>query len=86
MDKRYIIEDIHEKGRRNYRHDIILNCLCYLAYVKVGERAWILYQETHEYHPHVCHLSTVQEVRRSPGILTIETKNSIYTLREVESK
>lgn len=83
-DKKYLVESIEEKGvKHNYSHEDVLGSVCYPAYVKVGERAWILYEEDEFLWPHRYHLSIVKAVTHTDDSIIIETENSIYTLKEV---
>lgn len=83
-NKKYVIDNIEEKyGRYNPTHEEVSGLVCYPAYLCIGERGWLLYEESYGYWPRVYHLSVVEKVTENENSVIIETKNSIYTLKEV---
>lgn len=78
--KKYILKKIEELRRHNPLYDGIEGRICYLAYLKVGERGWILHEE-HEYlWPHRIHTSVVQKVDYThDNRVIVTTENTRFT-------
>jgi hypothetical protein len=87
-DRKYICTSV-QSTYDNPLHDEVMGSVCYPAYIKKGERAWILYQYADEKYPHRLHTSTVsdsfmEEILDESGKvvtgyrLTVQTENTEY--------
>lgn len=82
--KKYIIKKIEELRRHNPLYDGIEGSTCYLAYLKVGERGWILYQKNDYDWPHRIHTSVIQKVNYTRGNqVVVTTENAQFTFEVV---
>lgn len=88
--KKYRLEKIEEFGRHNSLYEDIEGCVCYPAYLKVGERGWLLceYMRPDEWmaYPHRLHTSFIQNVDYVIGdvlSIVITTEHTRLTLREI---
>lgn len=83
-NKKYILKNIEELKRHNPLYDDIEGHTCYLAYLKPGERGWILHEE-HEYlWPHRIHTSVVQAVQYKDDRVIVMTENTKFTFEVVD--
>lgn len=82
--KKYKLVKIEELRRHNPLYDGIEGCTCYLAYLKVGERGWILYQKNDYDWPHRIHTSIVQEVIYEDDRVIVQTENTRFTFEVVD--
>lgn len=87
--KKYIFEKIEQFRGLNNLYDGMEGRVCYPAYLKVGERGWILYEIEDENScwkwPHRLHTSLIQNVDYIIGDelrIVIETENTRLTLKE----
>ena len=85
--KNYKFEKIEQFNRPNYIYLEMEGRVCYPAYLKVGERGWILYEIEDEYpnYPHRLNTSPVQNVEYVIGDelrIVIVTENTRLTLKE----
>lgn len=78
--KKYLLENIEEFNGHNYVYDEAENSTCYLAYLKVGERGWFLYEDDW-FGCHRMHTSTIQNVEYNDDKIIVETKNTRLTFR-----
>lgn len=86
--KKYILNKVDEFGGHNPTYDNKLGCICYPAYLRVGERGWLLceYQKEDEWmaYPHRLHTSIIKNVEYfRDGRIVIETKHTRLTLKEI---
>lgn len=85
--KKYRIEKIEEFNGHNSMYDNAPGCICYPAFLKIGERGWLLYEVKLEDEwiawPHRLHLSVIQNVDYSANQIVITTENTRLTLTEV---
>lgn len=78
--KKYKLVKIEELRRHNPLYDGIEGRACYLAYLKVGERGWILYQKNDYDWPHRIHTSIVKDVNYTRGNqVIVTTQNTRFT-------
>ena len=79
-NKKYRLADIKSQ-KWNPLHDMIINKVCYLAYLNVGERGWFLYdtQDPMDLVHRIC-TSVIKKVKytRSNQVIVI-TENTKYT-------
>ena len=82
--KKYILKKIEEFHRHNHLYDDVEGRTCYLAYLKVGERGWILHQKNDYDWPHRIHTSIIQKVdcTRSNQVI-VTTENTRFTFEVV---
>ena len=80
-DKQYRIENIQELTRHNYLHKEVMNRICYPAYLKVGERGWLLWED--EFHMQKLHTSIIEDLKYEDDRIVITTRNSVYILRVI---
>ena len=81
--KKYIIKKIEELRRHNPLYDDVEGSICYLAYLKVGERGWFLHHKGEYDWPHRIHTSIVQEVLHEGNQVTVMTENTRFTFEEI---
>lgn len=77
--KKYRFEKIEQFRGLNHTYDDMEGRVCYPAYLKVGERGWILYEIEGEYPcwPHRLHTSPIKNVERLRDCtLVITTENT----------
>lgn len=76
---------IYEMDKYNPVHENLLNKICYPAYLKVGERGWLLYDTEEFFNPmHRLHTSVIKHVKYNNDKIVIETENTLYVLKLVE--
>lgn len=79
-NKKYILKKIQEYRRHNPLYDDIEGSTFYLAYLKVGERGWILHQKNDYDWPHRIHTSIIQKVDYTRGNqVIVTTENTRFT-------
>ena len=86
--KHYIMSvKAKENVRYNPLHDEIDGCEAVILEAKAGDIGWMSYKyEDCMYHGwHTMHTSLINGVDEHDGVVTIETRNSVYTLKEIEN-
>lgn len=84
MNGKYIIAAITPKnGKHNFYHDDMRGSICEILSAEIGEEADIKYLPNYDNLYHYVTTTKVASVEERNGILTIETKNTIYTLHAV---
>ena len=81
-NKKYRVEKIEQFGRENPIYENMEGCVCYPAYLNIGERGWILC-ETDTYsgaYPHRLHTSIIKNVVHTNEHIVITTENTKLTL------
>lgn len=88
--KKYYLEGVEEFGSHNPIYEKVKGCICYPAYLKVGERGWLLYEAQLDDEwmacPHRLHTSVVKNVDYIIGDelrIVIDTEHTRLTLKEV---
>ena len=81
--KKYRFEKIEQFNRPNYIYLEMEGRVCYPAYLKVGERGWILYEREDEW-PHRLNTSPIQNVEYTDDLIVITTMNTRLTLKVIE--
>ena len=89
--KKYKIEKIEQFGRENPVYEGMEGAVCHPAYLRVGERGWILVEYETEWftfieHPHRLHTSIIKNVDYVIGdklSIVIDTEHTRLTLREI---
>ena len=85
--KKYRFEKIEQFNRPNYIYLEMEGRVCYPAYLKVGERGWILYEREDGPGgwPHWLNTSPIKDVEiLSDRTLVITTQNTRLTLAVIE--
>jgi hypothetical protein len=89
--KKYILENVEEFGRHNPIYDNAKGHICYPAYLKVGERGWLLYEVRLEdewmAYPHRLYTSIIKNVDYVIGDdfrIVIDTEHTRLTLKAVK--
>lgn len=86
--KKYRLIKVEQFGGHNPTYDNKLGCICYPAYLKVGERGWLLceYQASDEWmaYPHRLHTSNIQSVYYLDGHIEVVTKHTKLVLEEIK--
>ena len=86
-NKKYRFAKIEQFGRYNPIYEDMEGRVCYPAYLKVGERGWLLYEREDEWDrvPHRLHLSIIKtvEILHTIGTIIITTENTRLTLEVV---
>lgn len=84
--RRYVIKSINEFGRHNYIYDDVEGCICYPAYLKVGERGWFLYEPAKfDLAPvHRIHTSVVQSIGYTSNEIVVVTENTKFVFKVAE--
>lgn len=78
---------IEELGTHNKIYDEVDdNCICYPAYLNVGERGWFLYQNPYSFTAHKVHTSVIESVEYldNVNIIVVTTQNTRLTFRIVK--
>ena len=82
-NKKYILEDITEFNGHNPIYDDIEGCICYLAYLKVGERGWFMWETGDLFDiPHRIHTSEIKDVEYTDERVIVTTRNTKLTFKE----
>lgn len=85
--KKYRLEKIEQFGGHNPTYDNKLGCICYPAYLRIGERGWLLidYMAEGEWmvYPHRLHTSIIKNVEYTDGRIVITTEHTRLTLKEI---
>lgn len=85
-DRKYRITSIEQFNRYNPIYRDIEGSLCYPAYLKVGERGWLLYERKDWIDPvHRVHTSEVKSVEFIGKQIILTTQNTRFTLVEETS-
>lgn len=87
--KKYRLEEVEEFHYHNPIYEDAKGCTCYPAYLKVGERGWLLCETDHYSGavPHRLHTSVIQNVEYVIGDelgIVITTENTKFILRMVD--
>lgn len=83
-DKKYRVTKIEEFGKHNYIYDGVEGNICYLAYLKVGERGWFLHEsymyDLLDWAPvHRIHTSEIESVDyKEDGSVIVITQNTRF--------
>ena len=85
-NKKYIIEKIEEFNKHNDIYDNMEGCVCYPAYLNVGERGWFLYIEEIWFaeHAHRIHTSIIQSVEYEDDRIIVTTQNTKFVFKLIE--
>lgn len=88
-NNKYRFEKIEEFNGHNHIYDGMEGRICYPAYLKVGERGWLLYEnEVDDWMmrvvPHRLHTSIIKNVEYKYKHLIVTTENTRFTLGVVE--
>lgn len=69
-------------------HTSILNKICYIAYLKVGERGWFLCEVVDEIElPHRIHTSEIQNIEYTcDNQVVVSTENTRYVFKVVSNE
>lgn len=82
--KKYILEKIEEFNNHNPIYDDMQGCVCYLAYLNVGERGWFLYEQNDWFStPHRIRTSVIKNVEyicNNQVVVTTQNTKFIFTL------
>lgn len=83
--KKYRIAKIVEFGRHNPVYDEIeIGDVCYLAYLKPGERGWFLYETEPGVWVHRVHTSIIQNVKYGYTEVIVETEHTRFVFEVME--
>ena len=87
--KKYRLEEVEEFGGHNPIYDRAKGCICYPAYLKVGERGWFLFevQLDDEWlaYPHRLHTSVIKDVKYTRDMrIVVTTENTKLVFKSVE--
>ena len=83
MEKYRIVRVDSKRTRVNKWHEVVTGKLCTIEFLRVGEIGWLLidgispWEETTRFHT-----SLVLVIVEQDDELTIETENSVYTLKK----
>ena len=85
--KKYILEKIEEFNKHNPIYDGIEGRIAYPAYFNVGERGWFLWIEDDWFRDfaHRIHTSVIEDVYYASDGIVVETQNTRFIFRLVES-
>lgn len=85
--KKYRLINIEQFGRHNPIYDNKLGCICYPAYLRFGERGWLLceYRAEDEWmtYPHRLNTSIIQSVYYLDGRIEVVTEHTKLVLEEI---
>jgi hypothetical protein len=80
--KKYIIQEVKEFNGHNPVYDEMKNAICYPAYLKIGERGLLLYDNHGSIHK-IC-TSVIRDVTYGDcGYIVVITQNSAITFKGV---
>ncbi len=84
-DKKYILDKIEELGSHNPIYEGMEGKICYLAYLKTGERGWFLCDTNDSFNPvHRIHTS---EIQRTDYIndekIIVTTQNTKFVFKPI---
>jgi hypothetical protein len=83
-NKKYRFDMIEEFNGRNRIYDNMKGRICYPAYLKVGERGWMLYENEVDEEwirfPHRLHTSIIQNVEYENDRIIVTTENTRFVL------
>lgn len=84
--KRYVIENIAEKGEHNPSYDDFIGGYCFPAYLKVGSRGWLLCVKNDSWTltPHRLHTSIIKNIFCEEDMITVETEHTSLFIREIK--
>lgn len=80
-NKKYRCSKIEKfQNRNNPLHDMVINQVCYLAYLNVGERGWFLYEVNDDWYNsiHRVHTSEIKDVEYTDNQVIVITENTKY--------
>ena len=88
--KKYRLIKVEHFGWHNPTYDNKLGCICYPAYLRIGERGWLLceYKAEDEWmaYPHRLHTSIIKNVEYDRGCrIIVETEHTRLTLKAVKA-
>lgn len=83
-NRKYTMKNIEEFRRHNGLYDGIEGDTFYLAYLKVGERGWILHHKNEYDWPHRIHTSVIQAVKYKDYQVIVLTENTKFTFEVVD--
>lgn len=86
--KKYCLEEVEEFNGHNPIYEDAKGCICYPAYLKTGERGWLLCETDHYSGavPHRLHTSVIKDVDYIIGAelgIVVRTENTILRFKEV---
>ena len=78
---KYYLESVEEFNQHNPVYTDMVGATCYLAYFRVGERGWFLYELNDWFaRPHRVHTSLVKDVEYlDNGQVIVTTQNTKFT-------
>ena len=78
--KKYRVEKIEEFHRHNPLYDDMEGNICYLVYLNIGERGWMLYETGAWYDiPHRIHTSVIEDITYTDDQVIVKTQNTRFT-------
>lgn len=81
---KFVLKKIEEFRHHNSIYNGAEGKVCYLAYLKVGERGWILIEKNDYEYPHRLHTSVIQNVRYTcDNRVIVTTQNTQFTFEVV---
>lgn len=87
-NKKYRLVEVESFSTYNPVHDNIRDKICYLAYLKEGERGWFLCETDNMFDPiHRIHTSTVKDVLYTrDNQIIVRTRNTKYVFKLILSE
>ena len=84
-NKKYRLIEIDRPDENKNVCDDMKNSICYLAYLKVGERGWFLYEADDPIVPvHRIHTSVIKDVQYTRGNrVVVMTENTKYVFEVI---
>lgn len=83
-NKKYTLVKLEEFGKHNSLYDDILDHVCYLAYLNVGERGWFLHETGVWFDPpHRIHTSIIKDVEYTEDRVIVTTENTRFTFEVI---
>lgn len=81
---KFVLKKVEEFRWHNSVYNGAEGKVCYLAYLKVGERGWILIEKEDGNYPHRLHTSVIQNVRYTcDNRVIVTTQNTQFTFEVV---
>lgn len=84
-NKKYRLIEVERPNENKNVHNDIKGSICYLAYLKVGERGWFLYEADDPIIPvHRIHTSIIKDVQYTRGNqIIVVTENTKYVFEVI---
>ena len=85
-NKKYRLEKIEEFNKHNPTYEDAEGKVCYLAYLNIGERGWILWESNDWFSMvHRIYTSVIKDVEYFDDKIIVETQNTRLTFKLIKT-